>query len=81
MDIRNIPVGSEDWESDTREKYVEAIERVTRLAEVSGVSRRQFIQIVGGISAAASAECLWKPSFGWIVRGQCGWQSSGLVRW
>ena len=32
MDIRNIPVGSEDWESDTREKYVEAIERVTRLA-------------------------------------------------
>jgi len=72
MDIRKIPIGSEDWESDTREKYVEAIERVTRLAEVSGVSRRQFIQIVGGISAAAALSACGNQASGGSSGGSAG---------
>lgn len=63
MNTPKVPKSLQHLDKDTREKYVEAIERVTGVAKVSGVSRRDLLQIIGGISAAA-------------VLSACGTQSS-----
>ncbi len=77
MDARKALQGLGHLESNTGTKYVEAIERVARIAKVKGISRRDFIQILGGISAAVGLSACGSQSPAESASGSAG--SSPLV--